>query len=54
MSNLNPGDSPKSGGPVSAEQIADLAAASRVLVAQGVVDASAMSRCAILTRPSVT
>src|SRR5437867_13342578 len=39
MSNLNPGDSPKSGGPVSAEQIADLAAASRVLVAQGVVDA---------------
>src|SRR5437867_2682965 len=39
MSNLNPGDSPKSGGPVSAEQIADLAAASRVLVAHGVVDA---------------
>src|SRR5438552_15579017 len=39
MSNLNPADSPKSGGPVSAEQIADLAAASRVLVAQGVVDA---------------
>src|SRR5207249_11955311 len=39
MSKLNPGDSPKSGGPVSAEQIADLAAASRVLVAHGVVDA---------------
>ena len=39
MSNLNPGDQPKSGGPVSAEQIADLAAASRVLVAHGVVDA---------------
>src|SRR5438445_12851389 len=39
MSNLNPGDPPKSGGPVSAELIADLAAASRILVAQGVVDA---------------
>src|SRR5882762_5479785 len=38
MSNLNPGDAPASGGPVSAEQIADLAAASRILVAQGVVD----------------
>src|SRR5947207_5863679 len=33
------GDAPASGGPVPAEQIADLAAASRVLVAQGVVDA---------------
>src|SRR5205823_2430219 len=32
------GDAPASGGPVPAEQIADLAAASRVLVAQGVVD----------------
>ena len=29
---------PQSGGPVAAEQIADLAAASRILVAQGVVD----------------
>src|SRR6058998_1078983 len=33
------GDAPASGGPVSAELIADLAAASRVLVAHGVVDA---------------
>src|SRR2546421_12300482 len=33
------GDAPASGGPVPAEQIADLAAASRVLVAQGLVDA---------------
>src|SRR5881409_3120125 len=33
------GDVPSSGGPVSAELTADLAAASRILVAQGVVDA---------------
>ena len=33
------GDAPASGGPVSAELIADLAAASRILVTQGVVDA---------------
>src|SRR6266566_4705710 len=33
------GDAPASGGPVSAELIADLAAASRILVAHGVVDA---------------
>src|SRR5438034_4318430 len=33
------GDAPASGGPVSAELIADLAAASRFLVAKGVVDA---------------
>src|SRR5437773_3070709 len=33
------GDAPASGGPVSAELIADLAAASRILVAKGVVDA---------------
>src|SRR5207249_1310214 len=39
MSNLNAGDPPKSGGPVAGELIADLAAASRVLVAHGVVDA---------------
>src|SRR5207245_11275383 len=39
MSNLKPGDPPKSGGPVAGELIADLAAASRVLVAHGVVDA---------------
>src|SRR3989454_7178996 len=39
MSNLNPGAPPASGGPVSAELIADLAAASRILVTQGVVDA---------------
>lgn len=32
------GAPPKSGGPVAAERIADLAAASRILVAQGVVD----------------
>ncbi|HTQ75572.1 MAG TPA: class II aldolase/adducin family protein [Burkholderiales bacterium] len=32
------GDSPKSGGKVPAERIADLAAASRILAAQGVVD----------------
>src|SRR5213596_912288 len=32
-------DAPASGGPVSAELIADLAAASRILVAKGVVDA---------------
>src|SRR5881396_1805891 len=32
-------DAPASGGPVSAELIADLAAASRILVAEGVVDA---------------
>ncbi|NIW23071.1 MAG: class II aldolase/adducin family protein [Gammaproteobacteria bacterium] len=31
-------DTPKSGGPVSADLIADLAAASRILAAQGVVD----------------
>ncbi|MDH3420302.1 MAG: class II aldolase/adducin family protein, partial [Gammaproteobacteria bacterium] len=31
-------DIPESGGPVSAETIADLAAASRILAAQGVVD----------------
>jgi HCOMODA/2-hydroxy-3-carboxy-muconic semialdehyde decarboxylase len=39
MSNLNAGDPPQSGGAVAAEVIADLAAASRVLVAHGVVDA---------------
>jgi HCOMODA/2-hydroxy-3-carboxy-muconic semialdehyde decarboxylase len=39
MPNLNPGDAPASGGPVAAALIADLAAASRILVAQGVVDA---------------
>jgi HCOMODA/2-hydroxy-3-carboxy-muconic semialdehyde decarboxylase len=32
------GVTPKSGGPVAAEKIADLAAASRILAAQGVVD----------------
>jgi ribulose-5-phosphate 4-epimerase/fuculose-1-phosphate aldolase len=32
------GITPKSGGPVAAERLADLAAASRILVAQGVVD----------------
>jgi ribulose-5-phosphate 4-epimerase/fuculose-1-phosphate aldolase len=32
------GNTPKSGGPVAAERLADLAAASRILVAQGVVD----------------
>jgi HCOMODA/2-hydroxy-3-carboxy-muconic semialdehyde decarboxylase len=32
------GNAPKSGGSVAAERIADLAAASRILVAQGVVD----------------
>jgi HCOMODA/2-hydroxy-3-carboxy-muconic semialdehyde decarboxylase len=32
------GSTPKSGGPVAAERIADLAAASRILAAQGVVD----------------
>src|SRR5262245_62357149 len=32
------GDTPKSGGKVPAERIADLAAASRILAAQGVVD----------------
>lgn len=31
-------NTPKSGGPVAAERLADLAAASRILVAQGVVD----------------
>ena len=39
MSKLNPGDAPATGGPVAAALIADLAAASRILVAQGVVDA---------------
>ncbi len=39
MPTLDRGDAPALGGPVSAEQIADLAAASRILVAQGVVDA---------------
>ena len=39
MPNLNPGDAPASGGPVGAALIADLAAACRILVAQGVVDA---------------
>ncbi len=38
MSKLNPGDAPATGGPVAAALIADLAAASRILVAQGVVD----------------
>ena len=38
MSTPNPGNTPKSGGPVTAERIADLAAASRILAAQGVVD----------------
>ncbi|HKW36664.1 MAG TPA: class II aldolase/adducin family protein [Burkholderiales bacterium] len=33
-----PGNAPKSGGKVPAERIADLAAASRILAAQGVVD----------------
>jgi len=37
-SNPNPGNTPQSGGPVAAALIADLAAASRILVAQGVVD----------------
>ena len=32
------GNTPKSAGPVAAERLADLAAASRILVAQGVVD----------------
>ena len=32
------GDTPKSGGKVPAERLADLAAASRILAAQGVVD----------------
>ena len=32
------GNAPQSGGPVAAERIGDLAAASRILVAQGVVD----------------
>ena len=39
MSTPNPGNTPKSGGPVAAELLADLAAASRILVAHGVVDA---------------
>ena len=39
MVNPNPGDTPASGGPVAAELISDLAAASRILVSQGVVDA---------------
>jgi HCOMODA/2-hydroxy-3-carboxy-muconic semialdehyde decarboxylase len=39
MANPNPGDAPASGGLVAAELISDLAAASRILVAQGVVDA---------------
>jgi HCOMODA/2-hydroxy-3-carboxy-muconic semialdehyde decarboxylase len=39
MMNPNPGDTPASGGPVAAALVADLAAASRILVAQGVVDA---------------
>src|SRR5258706_14634812 len=39
MANPNPGDAPASGGPVAAELTSDLAAASRILVAQGVVDA---------------
>lgn len=34
----NPGTTPKTGGKVPAERIADLAAASRILAAQGVVD----------------
>jgi len=38
MSTPNPVNTPKSGGPVTAALIADLAAASRILVAQGVVD----------------
>jgi HCOMODA/2-hydroxy-3-carboxy-muconic semialdehyde decarboxylase len=38
MPKLNPGDAPASGGPIAAALIADLAAASRILVAQGVVD----------------
>jgi HCOMODA/2-hydroxy-3-carboxy-muconic semialdehyde decarboxylase len=38
MSTPNTGNTPKSGGPVAAERIADLAAASRILAAQGVVD----------------
>src|SRR6266852_5485025 len=38
MSELSPDNAPKSGGPVAAALIADLAAASRILVAQGVVD----------------
>ena len=37
-SRTEPGDSPASGGKVPAERIADLAAASRILAAQGVVD----------------
>src|SRR5262245_43785975 len=32
------GDAPRSGGKIPAERIADLAAASRILAAQGVVD----------------
>ncbi len=39
MANPNPGDAPASGGPVAAELTSDLAAASRILVARGVVDA---------------
>jgi ribulose-5-phosphate 4-epimerase/fuculose-1-phosphate aldolase len=39
MANPNPGDAPVSGGPVAAELTSDLAAASRILVARGVVDA---------------
>ena len=38
MSKSNPGDAPKSGGLVGSEIIADLAAASRILAAHGVVD----------------
>src|SRR6266568_7163797 len=38
MPKSNPGAAPKPGGPVAAERIADLAAASRILAAQGVVD----------------
>jgi HCOMODA/2-hydroxy-3-carboxy-muconic semialdehyde decarboxylase len=38
MSTPNPGNTPKSGDPVAAALIADLAAASRILAAQGVVD----------------
>jgi len=39
MASTNPGDTPASGGPVAVELISDLAAASRILVTQGVVDA---------------
>jgi ribulose-5-phosphate 4-epimerase/fuculose-1-phosphate aldolase len=34
----SPGDAPRSGGRIPAERVADLAAASRILAAQGVVD----------------